>query len=408
MITNKYLILIFLGLSIKFVSLAQGKNINDGREENKSNYSIESYLYANYGSNNLTNEFAQKLIFGGKINTELKDNVLDRTNKFNRFGVELNYELKFTEKRDTLFQIMPKFSYYIGFGSYTNVSASYSRDLFSTVFYRNKQFENETANLGPSNFVIQKFEKITFGLQKRDRSMSMGISLIIGDRYNQVLLRKADMFTYPNGSEISMNYNGKIALSDNENGSNFMGFNGSGLGFDFMTLLASKRYCFTVTNLGFTVWGRNPSFSNTELTYSFDGVEIENIVNATSDDFRNQIEDIVPGVSNKPFVTLLPTIFRFDKNFDENKSLQSIYGIRYKLVSNYLPSIYAGGSYKINPKMRVTGSLAWGGYAGLRAQTGLYYRHKKIAAGIESTNLTGIFSKNGNGNGGNLYFLVNF
>ena len=401
---------LILVISFGFINylFSQENGDSTAPKEKKLNYYIMAGVTANYGSTNLTNEFIQKLLFGGRIEETLKDNVLDKTNKRNRFGLELNYEFQFVDFKDTLFKKLPDWGYYLSFGSYNNISASYSKDLFSTVFYGNKQFENETAQLGPSNFISQKFEKITFGLMNRDYSTSLGISLIIGDRYDQVRLRKADMFTHPEGTDITMDYNGKIAFSDRENRSSFMGFSGTGMGFDFMTLLMNRKYSFSITNLGFVVWARNPSYSNTELVYNFDGIEIDNVFQTSNEEIRTKAEEIIPGLSDVPFVTLLPTIFRFDKNFDKRKVYQSIYGIRYKMLSNYLPSIYGGGSYQLNRRMRVAGSLAWGGYAGLRAQAGFYYTYKKIFAGIETTNITGIFAKNGNGNGANLFLMANF
>mgnify|MGYP000091341904 CR=1 FL=1 len=406
---NRLLLILFTAI-FGFSSTLFGQEEGDTSAPAKKtpSYFIEGGVSANYGSTNLSNEFIQKLLFGGRIEEREKDKVLDKTNKRNRFGVELNYDLKFVDMKDTLFKKLPDFAYYLGFGSYNNVSASYTKDLFSTVFYGNKQFENETAKLGRSNFVSQKFEKITFGLVARDFSTSIGVSLIIGDRYDQVLLRKADMFTHPEGTSIDIDYNGKMAFADRENRSSFMGFSGTGIGFDYMTLLANRKYTFSITNLGFIVWARNPRYSNTEINYNFDGIEIDNILQTSNEEFRTKAEEIVPGLSSNPFVTLLPTIFRFDKNFNKKETFQTIYGVRYKMLSNYLPSVYGGGSYQINTRMRVAGSLAWGGYAGLRAQAGFYYRYKKIYAGVESTNLTGIFLKSGNGNGANLFFMTYF
>ena len=377
-------------------------------EKKLPSYFVGANFSANYGSTNLTNEFLEKLLFGGRIEDRNKDKVLDKTNNRNRFGVEVNYEVQFVELRDTLFKKLPNFAYYLGFGSYNNISASYTRDLFSSVFYGNKQFENKTAVLGRSNFLSQKFEKLTVGLITRDLSTSFGVSLIIGSRYDQVLLRKADMFTYPNGTDISLEYNGKVAFSDQENRANFMGFSGTGLGLDFMTKLQNNKYTVSVTNLGFLIWARNPHYSNTKINYAFDGIEIDNVFQSSTEKIQTKAEALLPGLTSQAFVTILPTIIRFDKNFDDEKTVQYIYGIRYKMFSNYLPSLYAGGSYQINPLMRIAGSMAWGGYAGLRIQTGFYYKYKQIQAGIETNNLTGIFLKQGNGNGASLFFMTYF
>ena len=370
-------------------------------------YKFEAGIEANYGSTNLNNEFIQKLLFGGKIETSLKDRVLDRTNKRNRFGLEINYEARFIDLSDTVFVNLPNYRYYIGFGSYNNLSASYTHDLFNTVFYGNKQFENQTAELGKSNFTSYKFEKITIGLMSRDSSHSFGVSLIIGDRYNGYNFKRADMFTHPEGTDITMNYEGSVRLSDPERGG-FMSFAGAGIGLDYMTQLVNNRYTFSVTNFGVAFWQRNTSYSNTELEYNFDGIEIDNVFQTSSEEIETKALAILPELREKGFVTFLPTIVRFDKNINPENKFQPIYGLRYKFFSNYLPQIYGGYSYQASDKLRFSSNLTWGGYAGLRAGIGAYYTNKRLMVGLQSTNFTGMFIKFGNGNGGSIFACYYF
>ncbi len=366
-------------------------------DSNRDNYQVLAAFSANYGSTNLSNEFMQKLLFGGEITERLKELAIDKTNNRNRFGLEVNYEGQFVDMTDTLIKKLPNYHYYIGFGSYNNISASYTRDLFSTIFYGNNQFEDQTAELGRSNFTSYKFEKLTIGLMKKDWSQSFGLSLIIGDRFNSFNFRQADLYTAPEGTELNMQYNGKIRLSDN-NSRNFMSFNGAGIGLDYSRLLLNKKYTFSVTNFGLIFWARNTRFSNTEINYDFDGIEIDNVFQTDNDEIVTKAEAILPELFDRNFVSMLPTIIRFNKNFDNSIQFQSIYGVRYKFFSNYLPSVYGGGSFQINKSLRIQGSLAWGGYAGLRAGVGAYYSYKKFKAGIESQNITGSFLKSGNGN----------
>lgn len=370
-------------------------------------YIISAGFEANYGSTNLSNEFIQKLLFGGKIENSLKEKVMDKTNKRNRFGVEVNYDIRFVDFTDTLFKKLPNYRYYIGFSSYNNLSASYTKDLFSTVFYGNKQFENQTASLGRSNFTSYKFEKITIGLIKSDWSHSFGLSLIIGDRYNGYNFKKADMFTHPEGTQITVDYEGKIRLSDPNRGS-FMAFSGAGIGLDYSTSLLNKNYTFSVTNFGVSFWQRNTSYSNTEIVYEFEGVEIDNVLQTSSDEIETKAKEILPELRTRGFITMLPTIIRLDKNLNAKKQFQPIYGVRYKFFSNYLPSVYGGMSYQASSKLRISGNLAWGGYAGLRGGLGAYYTAKKFIGGIETSNLTGIFLKSGNGNGVSIFGSFHF
>ena len=143
--------------------------------------------------------------------------------------------------KDTLFEKLPNYNYYIGFGSYNNISATYTKDLFSTAFYGNKEFENQSAILGRSSFISTKFEKITVGLVSKDNKTSYGVSLIIGDRINSYNFRKADMFTHPEGTNITLDYDGTVKLSDGNSTGSFMSFSGAGLGLDYSKELLNHK-----------------------------------------------------------------------------------------------------------------------------------------------------------------------
>lgn len=367
---------------------------------------FETSTELNYGSTNLNNEFIQKLLFGGKIETGIKDKAIDKIKNKGRFGVEVNYNIKYVNLKDTLFENLPNYNYYIGFGSYNNISASYTKDLFSTVFYGNKQFENQTAILGRSSFISTKFKKITIGLVSKDSKTSYGVSLIIGDRINSYNFRKADMFTHPDGTNITMDYDGTVKLSDGNNMGSFINFSGVGLGLDYSKELLNHK--IEITNFGFTIWSKNTKYSNTAKQYDFDGVEIDNLLKVTSEELEFNAKAILPQLEKKSFISLLPSIINLSNVIDQKKEFQPTYGIRYKLLSNYFPYFNAGLVYKVNQHFWLKGTAAYGGYSGVRAELGAYFDYNYFSAGIESQNVTGIFMKDGNGNGLRLYLNKTF
>ena len=367
---------------------------------------FEASTELNYGSTNLNNEFIQKLLFGGKIGTDIKDKALNKINNKGRFGVEVNYDIKYVNLKDTLFEKLPNYNYYIGFGSYNNISATYTKDLFSTVFYGNKEFENQSAILGRSSFISTKFEKITVGLVSKDNKTSYGVSLIIGDRINSYNFRKADMFTHPEGTNITLDYDGTVKLSDGNSTGSFMSFSGAGLGLDYSKELLNHK--IEITNFGFTIWSKNTKYSNTAKQYDFDGVEIDNLLKVTSEELEFNAKAILPQLEKKSFISLLPSIINLSNVIDQKKEFQPTYGIRYKLLSNYFPYFNAGLVYKVNQHFWLKGTAAYGGYSGVRAELGAYFDYNYFSAGIESQNVTGIFMKDGNGNGLRLYLNKTF
>ncbi|MEN9001632.1 MAG: hypothetical protein ABF242_04930, partial [Flavobacteriales bacterium] len=251
-----------------------------------------------------------------------------------------------------------------------------------------------------------KFEKITIGLISKDNKTSYGVSLIIGDRLNSLNFKKANMFTHTDGTKIDMDYEGTIQLSDNENPGTFMSFTGAGLGLDYSKELYNHR--LTVTNFGFSIWSKNSRYSSTEKQYEFEGVEIDNILKVTGEELRENALELLPELEDKPIVSLLPTIFTINRVMNDSVEWQPTYGVRYKLLSNYLPYANAGVIYKVNQHFWVRGAAAYGGYAGLRAELGIYANYKHFNAGVESLNVTGMFMENGNGNGLQLFFNATF
>ena len=369
---------------------------------------IEVMSQVGFGSSNLTNEFINKLLFGGTITDELKNKILDKTKKTNRIGLEINNEIR-VYIIDTIFPKYPNHIYYFGFGSFRNRNAKFSHDFFKTLFYGNKSYAGKTAKLGNTKVIDSKFEKITFGILHKNRNSSLGISLIIGDKFHSYNFKQADLFTSLDGRQLIVNYNGKIVNSDKEN-DNFMAFSGAGVGLDFRHdfNIFKQNLSLDITNFGISIWKRNTTYSNEQSLIDYTGIEVSNIINIGNKEIDSVAKSLLPPTENRGFTTLLPAIFRIDKTFDFTKKLQPIYGVKYILNANYIPSAYAGIHYNVNKKIGFSGALAFGGYTNFRITTGAYFNLKKVFAGIESQNLIGLFSKNGHGKGLGLYLFTHF
>ena len=140
----------------------------------------------------------------------------------------------------------------------------------------------------------------------------------------------------------------------------------------------------------------------------FEGIEIDNILKASSEEVQGEIRELIPEFESKSFISLLPTTFTIDKNLVKEKQHQPIYGVRYRLVSNYIPFIYGGYNYKFTKNISVDGTISYGGFTKLKSTLGAYVDFPKLKAGIVSTNFIGMFSKLGNGNGLNFYLQTYF
>jgi hypothetical protein len=395
---------------INILILILAQSILFGQDTNMNKYTENIILSFNtnlsYGATSINNEFIDKLIYGGKISNELKDKVLSKTKSSNRFGVELNYEFKYYNMKDTFLVSMPKYRYYIGFGSFTNISSQYSYDFFETLFYGNNDFLGETAHLGNSTIFQSSFRKISFGLINKEKHTSFAISLISGEKHNLYSFSTADLYTSPNGENITLTYQGKIENSDSlSNG--FLSFSGAGIAFDFSTRI-KKKINVIVQNLGFVIWGRNPSSTQIDNQYNFNGIEIKNIFDNNSFDVNNTIDSLLPPAKSDNIVKLLPAIFKAEKIIVANKKIQLTYGVRYKILSNYIPLVYVGTFYSFSKKIKSSIALTYGGYNNFEGRFNIYYATKKLYLGLGTNNLLGSFSKNGYGKSANFSLMTLF
>lgn len=381
-----------------------------GQDTNMNKYNENIILSFNtdlsYGATNINNEFIDRLIYGGKISNELKDKALSKTKPINRLGVELNYEFKFYNMKDTFLLSMPKYRYYIGFGSFTNISSQYSHDFFKTAFYGNKDFVGETAHLGNSAIIQSEFRKISFGLINKEKKTSFAISLISGEKHNLYNFSTADLYTSKNGENITLTYKGKIENSDSlSNG--FLSFSGAGVGIDFATRI-KKTINVSIQNLGFLVWGRNPASVKVDNQYNFNGIEVKNVFDNNSFNINNTIDSLLPPEKSNAIIALLPAIFKAEKVIIADKKIQLTYGVRYKILSNYMPLVHIGTFYSFSNKLKSSIALTYGGYNNFEGRFNIYYTSKKIYIGLGTNNLLGSFSKNGYGKSANFSLMTLF
>lgn len=352
-------------------------------------------LYTGYGSSNIQNEIVNKFLLGGHIDSTIKNKASDKLGKTNRFGAEANYEIKYYNLKDTFLRKLPDFRYYFGFGSYTNLSASYSEDLFRTAFYGNKQYEGQTAQFDNTNLFQSDFKKLSFGVINRENGMSVALSVISGNKHQLVNFDEASLTTSQGGGQLSLALNGQIQQSDSvSNG--YLSFSGIGAAIDFSFRLLNTVNV-KVTNLGFASWKRNPSITTINDTLNFDGFEIDNIFNPGELDINNELDSLLPAQKSEAFSSLLPAIFEINNVIKTDKKLQPFYGARYKINSNYFPYLYLGGFYNFNQKFKSSLAFSYGGYNKLEANMSLYYSSDKLYFGIGSNNLLGSFTKNGLG-----------
>src|SRR5687767_5962409 len=93
------------------------------------------------GSNGLNGSLANRLVWGGHISNQVKEESSRLLRDRNNFGVGLNYNISAFLKGG------PKHDFLIGVKNQEVLNATYSRDFFNLMFYGNKMYQGKTADL---------------------------------------------------------------------------------------------------------------------------------------------------------------------------------------------------------------------------------------------------------------------
>ncbi len=363
-------------------------------------------FFGGLGSTNMTNEFTSKLIFGGHIDSTLKNNVLDNTKKMNRAGFELNYEVKFYNMQDTFLRTLPDYRYYIGIGSYANTSASFTQDFFKTIFYGNASFGNTPAVFDNTTLFQSNFKKISFGLMNLKTKTSFALSIISGNNHQLFDFNTARLTTGEDANELTFEYDGNFQQSDSiANG--FLKFSGAGIALDY-SMHIKETVQLSITNLGFALWARNPSSARLNETINYDGFYVSNVFSENSFNVSNSLDSIIPNIESKAFVSFLPAIIEAKKVINTDKELQLNYGLRYRFMSNYFPYLYIGGFYNATEQLKLSSALSYGGYNAFEMNFNAYYSTNTYYIGVGTNNLLGNFSKKGRGRSLLLSAMIKF
>ena len=361
----------------------------------------ESY----FGASQLPMDFMRTLYRGGQITTEMKDNASNRINALNRIGGEYIGQFSYYQF-DTI--IWNKFGYYISGITQRSAGAQYTDDLFTAVFYGNQAFINDTINLTQTGMHNRLYNSIQFGLTRKQ--FKFGISYISIQNEMNGLIQNGGIYTSPNATQINAYTDGQLISTNGTNKYYQQSAWGIGLNFEFtnkINALDSNSNASIVAGLngvGLQFLGANSSTYLIDTNYFFQGIEIQSISDFSQSVIPNELADsLTPEQIKRSRIGALPFELYIHKTGGKlHSKLHSLYGMRYRSESNYSTLIYLGAEYHINKSLTTGSILSYGGYSRFQLGAHLRVQKEKFILGINTNNLIGWVSKNGNGMGINL------
>jgi hypothetical protein len=353
------------------------------------------------GSNGLSTNLANRLIWGGHISDEVKKESSRWLRSRNNFGVALNYNLSAFVKGGK------KHDYLIGFKNQEVLNATYSRDFFNLMFYGNQMYRGRSADLSHCNVNALRFQEVKFGaiMYQVDTVGKFGasISLLKGEQLFFINTQKnSSLYTSADGSELLFNSNFNMALSDTNNKGLF-GFNGIGASADlfFETPYKGKLgkrsvLMVNANNIGFIHWWQNSVQYSSDSSLRFTGYRIRSI-NDLRDSTLNRInnDSLLRQLSNarkENFNVNIPTNLVIINKVYFGKELFALsLGFRNIFNANYKPYIF------IEPEQRVGNSLfalhiGYGGYTRMNVGCSFTWNSPAWFFRLGSNSLQGFFS----------------
>ena len=314
------------------------------------------------GSNAIQNAMVNKFLFGGHIDTDMKDRALAKMKGLNQLGINLNYDIT------AFFGRKANFDFLVGFKNQEIFNATYTSDFYHLMMYGNKPFLDKTANFSGSNINALRFQEEKFGaiMHKFDSTAKIGVSIsfLKGEQLFFVKANKnSSLYTNFDGTEIQFQTNFNMALSDTSVKKNVFNFNGAGASADifFETPYKSKigrQSVLTINanNIGFIHWRGNSVQYSSDSALKFNGYHVNNILDLKDSTLKKiNADSIIRSVTHarhEAFNTNIPTnlvlinkiyfttremqILRLFVSFKSAKEISNILRISYRTVEKHL------------------------------------------------------------------------
>lgn len=361
--------------------------------------SVSTSLDFEAGSTGMSSKMVDKLVFGGYISKELKDESSKNLRGVNYFGIALNYNMGAFIKGGK------NYDFLISAGNQEILNARYTKDVFNLMFYGNQMYKGQTANLSNCNINALRFQEVKFGAMLKNidsvGKIGVSVSFLKGEQLFYInTLKNSGLYTSPDGGELVFNSDFSMALSDTSN-KRLTGFNGVGASADiyFETSYKShvgKRSVLIVNanNIGFIHWLNNSVQYSSDSMLRFSGYQINNINDlkdsAISRINRDSLLHNLAHARKENFNVNIPTNLIIINRifFGAQQRYCFSFGFRHIFNANYVPYVF------IEPELKwkqLTFNLhtGYGGYVRLNVGASMMWNGKGWFVKLGSNSLQG-------------------
>lgn len=367
---------------------------------------------ADWASNVLNNEWLYDMTIGGHIGENQERALISAMDDVNRVGGNMRGDISFYNFKDSVFN-QGNWGIQANVGMVYNMYAGFSKNAFELIFSGNHQFLGDTMKLGPSTFDYQAFKKFGVGVFNKKTLSGFRLNVVMGQDFQHLDLRKANLYTSPTGNQVELTYNGEFWQADTSK-TGFVANKGLGLSLDGDYNLPFKNgsgfISFSVRNLGWVKWSELTNHFAVDSTFTWTGIELNNIDSLSSNyGLPNWSDTLGVERSQSSHWRALPTFIhlRVLKKWNEKNSYFAGINLQPNFVS--IPQVYFGLSQFVGPGLLISEQLAYGGYGGFRFGLETQYFIKNnvyFRAGVPD--VLGTFASFNKGSGGFLGVGIHF
>ena len=350
-------------------------------QDNSQNAQLYLENYIDITSNSLNYDFANKILFQGKILDEDKNIWIDLLKEKNVINAELNTKLDFqifNNKNTFLFSV----------SDHNMLNSSFSDDLFKLIFKGNYDFQGDTLSFNQSSFIAKRYQKIQIGYERDFKFIKITGSLayLNGNHYYSLLSEQGNLYTETTGLNIFLEYD-LNGFATNRNNLSLLANNGHGISGDleFNYYKDDIQINWYLNNLGFIKWNENSLIYDIDSSFLFSGIQIDNFINfhdSLLEEEINNLENHISSGDRKSFKSYTTANFGFNAQKDIEGSLfeKVILGVNLKWrpnidnlpigwkkikqginESNYSPLYYISATYNYK-YLYLAPEISLGGY----------------------------------------------
>lgn len=394
---NKYG-LPFLFLLLPFGVHAQEDSIAKARPPHTRHLALE--VRGAYDSNVLYNDLVMGLYNGGWLSKEIRQRSMDAMGKNNRAGYEQAAKLTYTWGQRSIGRRIFRSRTSLSQQSYLGLH--FATDAYALSFFGNKQFEDRSAQVGPSAFAQVSYQQVAFGLEEHSTGSYLEVGLVNGSRLNSGKIRRADLYTAPAAEYIEVDLNGSYARADTAAAQWSKGI-GAAISLRWchgLTLFKNDaRITLGTEDLGFVAWANRSLSVAKDSLIRFEGLTADGLLDLDGLILdQHELQDSLGlGYTQDRFATLLPALFwgeiglgRVRHAFDGRVKHAWVLMVAHRLLPGYRPHVSVKHEFHLNDALACTVGLAHGGFGDLRVLLGLEAsvgQHLSFAA--ETMNATG-------------------